>query len=78
MYTFLEKISNKQSIQIVRFVAKNCIFEKYFYILHLISFQATTKTIFTKCYKTARVAPSLNVPFSSLNSQNVCYSNRIW
>ena len=32
----------------------------YFYILYLISFQVITKTIFTKHYKIARVAPSLN------------------
>ena len=43
---------------------KNAVFNQksenvYFYILYLISFEVMTKTIFTKRYKIARVAPSL-------------------
>ena len=42
------------------FLSKNV----YFHFLYLVSFQVTTKTIFTKHYKIVRVAPSLTLKWS--------------
>ena len=55
-------LAQNLTIYIVKYTFTKCIF----YTVYLISFQVTTKTIFTKCYKSARVASS----FLSTNSTN--------
>ena len=46
-------------------------------MLYLISFQVTTKTIFTKHYKIARVAPSLKGSWFEFNLQHAQFALKI-